>query len=204
MARAVWKLNQMAEAIMNPVFRLTESLGNNNQQSSSSRPMTSSHHLSHESPKTCDNAPRREVQFTLSGSNCLEADSTLPFSSRQTQIHQVMDLGESPSMTNGFPFEERHTPTHVSSHHPPRDHRREQHSGVEVGAETVGMEPCLPGDTDPSTGILSASLSSLGVDIIDSDQNAWLPGEMIDGGIEWLQELFVSDLDSHVPSAWNS
>ncbi|CAG8164566.1 unnamed protein product [Penicillium nalgiovense] len=201
MARAVWKLNQMAEAIMNPVFRLTESLGNNNQQSSSSRPMTSSHHLSHESPKTCDNAPRREVQFTLSGSNCLEADSTLPFSSRQTQIRQVMDLGESPSMTNGFPFEERHTPTHVSSHHPPRDHRREQHSGVEVGTETVGMEPCLPGDTDPSTGILSASLPSPGVDIIDSDQNAWLPGEMIDGGIEWLQELFVSDLDSHVPSA---
>ncbi|OQE12876.1 hypothetical protein PENFLA_c060G04258 [Penicillium flavigenum] len=52
MARAVWKLNQMAEAIMNPGSRLTESLGNNDQQSSSSRPMIPSDHLSRESPKT--------------------------------------------------------------------------------------------------------------------------------------------------------
>jgi hypothetical protein len=114
-----------------------------------------------------------------------------------------MDLDESPFMTNSFPLEERHTPTNASSHHQPRDHRHRQHSGVEVGTETVGMEPCLPGDTDPNTGILSTSLPISGVDIIGSDQNAWLPGEMIDGGIEWLQELFVSDLDSHVPSAWN-
>jgi hypothetical protein len=212
MARAVWKLNQMAEAIMNPGPRLTENLGSNDQQSSSSRPMSSSNHLSHESPKTCDNALQERVQFNLSSSDCL-ADSTLSASCRRTQIRQAidqdppvaghMDLDESPFMPNDFPFEERHTPAHTSGHRPPRHHPHELHSG---GVQTAGMEPGLPGDTndtDPNTGVLSTSLPISGMDMIGSDQNAWLPGEMIDGGIEWLQELFVSDLDSHVPSAWN-
>ena len=209
MARAVWKLNQMAEAIMNPGSRLNESSGNNDQQSSSSRPMMASDHLSRESPKTCDNVPQERVQFALSGSNC-PTGSTLSASCRQTQIHQAidrdppvvghMDLDECPFTPNGFPLEERHPTAHIPGHHPPRHHPHELHSG---GVQTAGMELCLSGDTDPNTGFLSTSLPNSGVGIIGSEQNAWLPGEMIDGGIEWLQELFASDLDSHVPSAWN-
>ncbi|KAJ5825182.1 hypothetical protein N7474_002320 [Penicillium riverlandense] len=33
--------------------------------------------------------------------------------------------------------------------------------------------------------------------------NAWLPGEMIGGGTEWLQTLFTSDLDTYIPPAWD-
>jgi hypothetical protein len=33
----------------------------------------------------------------------------------------------------------------------------------------------------PNTGVLSTSLPISGMDMIGSDQNAWLPGEMIDG-----------------------
>lgn len=35
--------------------------------------------------------------------------------------------------------------------------------------------------------------------MVGSDANAWFPGEIIDGGMEWLQGLYASDLDSHVP-----
>jgi hypothetical protein len=34
------------------------------------------------------------------------------------------------------------------------------------------------------------------------DSNAWLPGEMIDDGMEWLQTLFANDLDTRLPFDW--
>jgi len=80
--------------------------------------------------------------------------------------------------------------------------------GVEIKisreAQTVEIRPSpLDGAAPNLWGVPPALLPAPGVDVAVSDSNAWLPGEMIDRGMEWLQALFASDLEAQIPSGWD-
>jgi hypothetical protein len=93
-----------------------------------------------------------------------------------------------------------------SLHYPVKDPRQQElqfDQGAEILHPAATAEPDSSFQHDMSPGAWKAPLAPLpflGVDVADTDANAWFPGEMIDGGMEWLQALFTNDLDSHAPS----
>jgi hypothetical protein len=220
MARALWKLNQMAEAIMNSSSRLPENLGNSTQQKLSSRATQKSHEdIYHEAPKTCHHLLEQRPDFAPSCASCNETDSSLSNFSRPIQLRQAihrdpsimshLQLDQRHLAANEADFEERHTRTPISSQHISRNLRHDEsdrgaEGNIQCEAHMLGIQPCSPGDAAPNLWDVPSSFSlPPGRNVAVSDPNAWLPGEMIDGGIEWLQTLFASDQDTEIPSPWD-
>ncbi|CAG8134803.1 unnamed protein product [Penicillium salamii] len=180
MARAVWKLNQMAEAILNPSTRSHETPGNRNQN----LPTAPTVDLSY-----LNNVPRSKTsqQDVQSTQNQMFSDATHACHQRQTS--QSVPLGHDHFISTH----------HLSTSFLQQGPRSGVAAGISHNMETGDMSG-IPVDDSPSTwSIPSAQLPILGADVVGSDANAWFPGEIIDGGMEWLQGLYAGDLDSHVP-----
>lgn len=191
MARAVWKLNQMAEAILNTGPRQDE---HSNQNQPRPQVIQSPHSPHRLSPKSAHGGIMPAASNQGLPQSLPQADQPLAGSYRQIQIDPVIH------------------PTHVDSlvaDHTPRTSslRPELHFGhqgeVPHEIETIGVAPCLPNDTTSSAWTIPpAPFAAPGAEMFGSDPNVWLPGEMIDDGMEWLQSLCANDLDPHVQIPW--
>lgn len=182
MARAVWKLNQMAEAILHTRPRQHENV--NLHQSAPPQLITSSlpnSPISSKEPRPgmMPAAPSQNLPQTSP-----QADSTPSGPCPQTQKDPAIPPNHLPSLVNdglhfGFQGEVSHD------------------------TNTMDVESCLANDTSPGAwSIPPAPFHVPGADVLGTDHNAWLPGEMIDGGMEWLQSLCANDLDPDVPLPW--
>lgn len=72
--------------------------------------------------------------------------------------------------------------------------------------------PCRPQDRaspisfqppTPNARRLTNIVAGAHTDAIDLESGTSLPGEMIDGGMEWLQTLFANGLDTELPPVWD-
>ncbi|KAJ5363112.1 hypothetical protein N7541_003956 [Penicillium brevicompactum] len=182
MARAVWKLNQMAEAILHNRPRQHEDV--NLHQPAPPQVITSSqpnNPLSSKGPPPgmMHAAPSQNLPQTSP-----QADPTPLGPCRETQKDPAIPPNHLPSLVNDglhFGFQ----------------------SEVSHDTNTMDMASCLANDTSPGAwSIPPAPFHVPGADVLGTDHNAWLPGEMIDGGMEWLQSLCANDLDPDIPLPW--
>jgi hypothetical protein len=221
MARAVWKLNQMAEATLNPSFCSPEDQ-NNNQKTSSSQASSQSHqslgmdeHLQdHPIPAEqtlLKTVPRADTTISASHWRISRPESDCQLLPGQPQcsnhadwhskITKPPDLEKDEMMTNDFGFEEGQKVLHPSSGGQRKISLNE--TNTLHGTQKGEMNPVQSENIDlnfqgKEPNAMSGSYAQeLGP--FAPDPNAWLPGETIDGGMEWLQTLFANDLDTHLP-----
>ncbi|KAJ6027919.1 uncharacterized protein N7446_003480 [Penicillium canescens] len=224
MARAVWKLNQMAEATLSPKFCSPEDQ-NSNQKTSSLQASSQSHrslgmdeHLQdHPIPSEqtlLKTVPRADMTISTSHrrNSRFESDCQLlpgqPQCSNHADWHSKItkspDLEKDEMMTNDFDFEQGQKVLHLSSGGQRKISLNE--TNTLRGTQKGEMNPVHSENLDlnfqekePNT--MSGSYAQ-GLGPFAPDPNAWLPGETIDGGMEWLQTLFANDLDTHLPFDW--
>ncbi|KAJ5638151.1 hypothetical protein N7490_008030 [Penicillium lividum] len=202
MTRTVWKLNQMADATLSrPGDRLQEGAGHSEQRlgqpvpdRKSSSPSTivpgpapaTSISSSSATERDLLNGKKRGSQYIsrVNGSSTVQA--TRPMRLDETMIDQ--------NTRNIQNSEERHRVESI---------RREQaelksrmHAVPESGVYN-GSGSCEMAEPRPS----SFETLQVGHDELDVDLS--FPGEMIDGGMEWLQSLFVDGLGTDLPPVWD-
>ncbi|CAG8248314.1 unnamed protein product [Penicillium olsonii] len=183
MARAVWKLNQMAEAILNPSTR-HEASGDRD------RPSSLSVDVSHSSSDAQSRTSQPEMHLNTPSQRLPQSTKELSESSARMQVCHPSTL------------EQRHSMSADSLPRPiiPQGLGPGIEAGVPHSVEAAEIPTGMSVDASSSVwDIPPAPFPVLDADVVGSDTNSWLPGEMIDGGMEWLQGLYASDLDSHVP-----
>ncbi|OQD79977.1 hypothetical protein PENANT_c041G06254 [Penicillium antarcticum] len=224
MARAVWKLNQMAEATLSPGF-CSPGDQENNQMTSSSQGSSQSHQIRgmNQHIQDCSISPAQSVLDTTlradvtvsashQGISQLESDCQAltgqPLYSNladgHSKVAQPLDLKTDEIMTNDFDFEQGQKILHVSSGVQRMNSLNE--AGTAHGTEKGEMNIVNSENMDfnfqekEAKAMTGSHVQEIGP--FAPDPNAWLPGEIIDGGMEWLQTLFANDLDSDVPFDW--
>ncbi|KAJ5560444.1 hypothetical protein N7513_002843 [Penicillium frequentans] len=214
MARTVWKLNQMADATLShPSERLQGRVGELrpnrdqfvlNEASHSPSPIVSG---SESSPRMRPNGGdpgltnhaiyRRKGHRNIQSVNGPSAARTNDFNGFDEPITPGFGFGQQCPIPNASNVRDSERAQLVEN---------TQHKRAEPISDThVVSEASVPNIrshfemTRPHP--YSSETVQPGQDELDVDLS--LPGEMIDGGMEWLQSLFVNGLDTHLPPVWD-
>ncbi|KAJ5742810.1 uncharacterized protein N7511_011211 [Penicillium nucicola] len=219
MARAVWKLNRMAEATLNPSFCSPEDQDDNHRMPSShlsSQSYQSLGSLEHTrdysapSEQPVLRTPNAEMEIPAShrGTSQLEiGGQSLPgllvypnLSEGSSKPTQPLDLELDDVTTNNFDVEENQKALHASSgfQRAVSSNEGDTAQGFRKGEtdqfHTHNMDLAFQAKgPNAVTGLYAQELEPF-----VPDPSVWLPGEMIDGGMEWLQTLFANDPDTHI------
>lgn len=164
MARTVWKLNQMADAIIN----------NGPFENGADRSLNPARVVGSERSHSPSSTP---VGLTASS-----AATPLTSSHATSRLLDRDDLANTAEKLSGFNRPERADSSHAIGRYGKAQHDRP------TGASTHISQPDHTNQLEEDTGL---------------DIDISLPGEMIDGGMEWLQSLFVNGLDTQLPPVWD-
>ncbi|KAJ5101148.1 hypothetical protein N7456_007200 [Penicillium angulare] len=185
MAQTVWKLNQMADA----TIKSAKDRSQNSNESSErhSEPFLSG--MGANSPLTRNPRPgatSRDRRIAVAN-NQQEHSGRGPSSSSEPDIH----AGNFINGPDAYPLQRNHNnehdPTEFGYHR--KDGVAENNFNPAVDLEILQPQPRLSDTRQEMETELYTEIS--------------FPGEMIDGGMEWLQTLFVSGLDANLPPVWD-
>lgn len=206
MARTVWKLNQMADATLShPSERLQERMGDRRQNKDQSVLNGAAYSPSPIIPGSAS-IPRLRSQY---GDQDLlaRAEYTSNGARNFQNIHEPLATPARGSTRYGA---ERHYPIPNTSNvqnsekaqmidsteHEQGEPRPAIYAFSEAGAPNKRGHFEMTWPRPHSSETIQTTLDESDVDIS-------FPGEMIDGGMEWLQSLFVNGLDTQLPPVWD-
>lgn len=212
MARAVWKLNQMATATLGTVTRA--SLPSEESHHSIAIGATGSSMLNGARFRSTSELPDHERSRPAAGERHPEAAAQRLMSfpeesqnalSTQESEHRSPKIGShhiEESLTASDTLDHNQDRNSSSRKAPSFGYDGGYNAGLHSVGSTVHASPISSRRIDtlettvPAQTVRDARLSA-------PDPNAWLPGEMIGGGMEWLQTLFTNDLDTYLPPVWD-
>jgi hypothetical protein len=223
MARAVWKLNQMAEATLSTKFCSTEDQQSNQRtypfqifseahsalgmgEHHQNCPLPPEQPILNTTPKPhtlISSSHQRDTQFETNSQPLPHQPQCSNHARRHSKPTELLDQERDERMTNDFAFEQTQKISHFSN----GDQRKTSLDETNTFHRSQGeMNPVHLENMDlnsegkePNT-VFGSNAQYLGP--FAPDSNAWLPGEMIDDGMEWLQTLFANDLDTRLPFDW--
>lgn len=214
MERTVWKLNQMADAALSqPSERLQGRVGDIRHYRDQSVLNGASHSPSPIVPGSEPTARLRseiEVQDLTNNARYIRKGHRNTQSTSGPSATRTSDpTGLDEPIAPGFGFEQYYPIVNTSnvrnperpqivenSQHRRADPRSVKHAGSEASVSNTRSQFEMTQPHLHSYGSIHTGQDELDVDMSSS-------GELIDGGMEWLQSLFVSGLDTHLPPVWD-
>jgi hypothetical protein len=221
MVQTVWKLNQMADAILSPhdsPLDRTSHFGVSalppttclvqstpNDERTPSKQYTTVNPTIRPPLFSSANPIGARNQFHIIANDCIRSERGTGAISKaaEARSHRDTDTAQAragaATSTSNFGCNRRPALENDSPHmpeifpHPPEHlHQPEAHFGTRDGMEARESRDYGAG----SSQIYDTVPSEMGLD-------APLPGEIINGGMEWLQSLFSSGLDSQILPVWD-
>ncbi|KAJ5263215.1 hypothetical protein N7478_010820 [Penicillium angulare] len=188
MAQTVWKLNQMADATMHPANdRLQERNENSAQQPEALLSGMEEKFPSTRSPRLDSTSPDRRVAVANNQQKYSGRGSS---SSLEPNTHAANFING----TNSYPLQRG--PNTYSNEHGPTEFG----SHDKNGATENDFNPAVELEMPQSHSRLSDTRQEVETELYTEIS---FPGEMIDGGMEWLQALFTNGLDTNIPPVWD-
>jgi hypothetical protein len=213
MARTVWRLNKMADAtISHPRERLQDITGDichNKDQSVMNG-------LSHSPSPTVPGAAPTPSKLGSIG----EAQDLFTTDRRKRNGSKNIQCVDGPSASrtsDALGFDQPiNTDPGFKRHFPYPDSSNVRNSEISPVAEDIGYkqaesrhinravsEAAVHNDRSHFEMTPAHSFEPIHMAQDELDVDISFPGEMIDGGMEWLQSLFVNGLDTNLPPVWD-